>query len=410
MKRNRRDARQAALDIVRTLRDAGFVALFAGGCVRDLLLERAPKDFDVVTDALPDEVQRAFPRAKAVGKQFGVILVRKFGHDVEVATFRTEGDYSDGRRPDHVEFTNDIEDARRRDFTINGMFYDPVDERIIDYVGGRADLDARLIRTIGDPDQRFAEDHLRMLRAVRFATELDFAIDPPTLEAIRESADKLRWISAERVWMELERIITHPSRARGWELLRASALDGHLVQGWNWPAAEYDAAAARLAALPPEVISPPLALAALLCDRPAPQAQRFGRSLRLSNDDVKQMVWLVAQLPGVRAEASLELADIKTYAAHPGCDDLLALLKADLYASEHHDPAIYERFTARIRAIDPVAAAPPPLLSGDDLLAAGFTSGPQFGPVLRAVYRAQLNEEIATRADAIAMARGLMGT
>ncbi len=409
MKRNRRDARQAALDIVRTLRDAGSVALFAGGCVRDLLLDRTPKDFDVVTDALPDEVQRAFPRSKAVGKQFGVILVRKFGHDVEVATFRTEGDYSDGRRPDHVEFTNDIEDARRRDFTVNGMFYDPVDERIIDYVGGRADLDARLIRTIGDPDQRFAEDHLRMLRAVRFASELDFAVDPPTLKAIRENAEKLTRISAERVWMELQRIITHPSRARGWELLRTSALDGHLVQGWNWSAAESGAITARVTALPPKVISPTLALAALLCHTPAPQAQRFGRSLRLSNDGIRQMVWLVAQLPRARAEASLELADIKTYAAHPGCDDLLALLKADLCADEGDDSVIHERVMARIRAIDPAAAAPPPLLTGDDLLAAGFASGPQFGPVLRAVYRAQLNEEIATRDDAMAMARGLMG-
>jgi len=413
MSHSRRDARQAALSIIRTLRDAGFAALLAGGCVRDMLLGREAKDFDVVTDALPDQVQHAFPRARAVGKQFGVILVRRFKHDIEVATFRTDGGYSNGRRPDQVRFTNDIEDARRRDFTINGMFYDLFNDQVIDHVGGRADLEARIIRTIGDPHQRFAEDHLRMLRAVRFATKLDFQIDPQTLAAIRLNAPKLARISPERIWMELEGIITNPCRARGWELLTESTLHHHLLKNWDWPADECKMIGARLAALPPESVSPSLALAALLCAGSVRRAEMFGRSLRLSNDQIRRTCWLVTELPRVQAESSLELADIKVYAAHPGCEDLLALLKAELTgahaaAAGHKDQTVYDRVAAHIRAVDPADASPPPLLSGDDLIAAGFTSGPRFGEVLNAVYRAQLNERITTHADALEMAHRLM--
>ena len=214
-----RDARAAALDIIATLRSAGHIALLAGGCVRDLLLNRTPKDYDVVTDATPRRVKELFPRARQVGAKFGVMLVRRYRHDVEVATFRADGTYSDGRHPDQVTFGTEQEDAARRDFTVNGMFCDPAEERIIDHVGGREDLEAGVIRTIGVPAERFAEDHLRMLRAVRFASTLGFELAPETLAAIRQHAPKLELISAERIWQELVQILVGSARARGWTLL-----------------------------------------------------------------------------------------------------------------------------------------------------------------------------------------------
>ena len=247
-----------------------------------------------------------------------------------------------------------------------------------------------------------------MLRAVRFAADLDFLVDPPTLDAIRENASKLSRISAERIWMELERIIVAPSRARGWRLLRTSGLDRHLVADWEWSPAQSDAAIARLAALPPQCCSAPLAIAALLCDRSAAQARRFGRRLRQSNECIGRVDYLVIQLPRARAEASLELADIKTYAANQGCEDLLALLRADLCAQVDGDVSIHQRLAARIRAIDPANAAPSPLLTGDDLLAAGIAAGPRFSPVLKSVYWAQLNQEIHTADEAMSLARRLL--
>ncbi|MCH7994391.1 MAG: CCA tRNA nucleotidyltransferase, partial [Planctomycetes bacterium] len=199
-----KDARLAALRILEKLRARGHTALLAGGCVRDMLLSIPPKDYDVATDATPKRVVRIFPRSRTVGAKFGVVLVRQYGHDIEVATFRSDGTYSDGRHPDTVVFGTDVEDARRRDFTINGLFFDPIEERVIDHVDGRRDLEAGVIRTIGEPEARFAEDHLRMLRAIRFAARLGFVIEPRTMAAIKCLAQRLGDISTERVWLELE--------------------------------------------------------------------------------------------------------------------------------------------------------------------------------------------------------------
>src|SRR5688572_21466071 len=211
--------RQDALAVVRRLRDAGHVAYFAGGCVRDQLLGLDPKDYDVATDAPPDRVRQLFSNTQAVGAAFGVILVRHRKSQIEVATFRTDGKYVDGRRPEGVVFTTAEEDAKRRDFTINGMFYDPVEERVIDYVGGQADLKHKLLRAIGNPDERFEEDHLRMLRAVRFAARFDLAVEPATGDAIKRHADHLPRISPERIAEELRWMLGDPSRRRAWPLL-----------------------------------------------------------------------------------------------------------------------------------------------------------------------------------------------
>ena len=216
--------RDAAYNVVRRLRKEGYQALFAGGCVRDRLLGRAAADYDVVTDAVPEQVTRCFRRTLQIGAQFGVVMVLTDGKQVEVATFRTEGGYQDGRHPGHVEFASALEDASRRDFTVNGMFYDPIEKTVLDFVEGQRDLEKGILRTIGNPDERFSEDYLRMLRAVRFAVKLEFEIEPATWAAIQTYASKITGVSAERIAAELERILTHPNRALGAMLLNDSGL------------------------------------------------------------------------------------------------------------------------------------------------------------------------------------------
>src|SRR5216110_3760527 len=215
---------KTAREIAARLRENGHMAYFAGGCVRDMVRGLTPKDYDIATDARPEAVQKLFPRTYAVGAHFGVIIVLENGFQFEVATFRSDEGYIDGRHPSAVRFSSPEEDAKRRDFTINGMFYDPVAEKVIDFVGGRSDVAAKLVRAIGDPAQRFAEDRLRMLRAVRFATTLDYQIDPTTWDALIANAASINQISAERIRDELVRIFLSLNRVRGWDLLDSSGL------------------------------------------------------------------------------------------------------------------------------------------------------------------------------------------
>ena len=404
MTSRRGDAWDAALSIIEKLRANGHVALLAGGCVRDRLLRCEPKDYDVATNATPIRVGEIFPKARKVGAKFGVMLVRHRGHDIEVATFRSDGTYRDGRHPDEVTFGTEIEDARRRDFTINGLFLDPMKDRLIDHVGGRADLQARIVRTIGDPDRRFGEDHLRMLRAVRFASRLSFTIEGATLIAIQRHCRHLEAISAERVWMELEAILTAPSRAGGWKLLCHTGLREHLSEPWS-PNAEEDAAIQRrIAFLPDRVIPPALALAAVLYSREPTNVRDICRALRLSKQQSKAVLWLVHSLPLVRDEPSLELADLKLLLADCNWEQLLELLRIDLIAADA-DLALYDRIRERAAGIPPAGISPPPLLNGDDLAALGIPPGPELGELLAALYRAQLNERISTREQAMAMVR-----
>lgn len=407
MSEERHSSWDAALHTMKKLRAAGHVALLAGGCVRDRLLGRTPKDYDVVTDATPERLQRLFPHSRKVGAAFGVMLVRKFGHDIEVATFRSDGPYSDGRHPDTVTFGTDVEDARRRDFTINDLFFDPFKGRVIDYVGGQADLQARIVQTIGDSYQRFAEDHLRMLRAVRFAAQLGFQIHPDTASAMRQLAPQLATISPERVWMELEMLLTDPSRAEGWALLLETGLRSHLSPAWPGSSDDDAVVQARLAALPPNPVDASLALAAVLCGNTPDAAQGACHALRLSNQATRTVTWLVRSLAAVRAEASLELADLKLLMAQEAWPDLLELLRADLTAVGASLEA-YEHIRGRASAIPTAKIAPPPLLSGHDLANMGMSPGPRFGQILDTVYRAQLNEHITARDAAVARARELM--
>jgi poly(A) polymerase len=408
MKSAQQDAWDAALFVIRALCEAGHAALLAGGCVRDRLLGRPPKDYDVATDARPQRVREIFPRARLVGAKFGVVLVRKFGHNIEVATFRADGRYSDGRHPDDVTFGTEFDDARRRDFTINGLFLDPATDRVIDHVGGRDDLASRTIRTIGNPEQRFAEDHLRMLRAVRLAARLDFRIEAATADAIRRLAPHLSVISPERIWMELEQILTEPTRAVGWSLLFTLGLRAHLSSSWPTNADRDALVGRRLASLPDQVADAPLALAAALTDSSLPDAREVCRSFRLSNRMTYRTKWLLRSLPAIYNAAALEPADFKTLLAGEDWPPLLDLLGADL-AARGLDPGPVDEARRRAAAISPQDVAPPPLLSGDDLATLGVSPGPIMGDVLGRLYRAQLNEEVKTLDDALRFVKARLG-
>lgn len=393
-----------AFSILEQLRKAGYTALLAGGCVRDKMLGREPKDYDIATNALPPRVRELFPKSRLVGVKFGVVLVHRLGHDIEVTTFRSDGVYSDGRHPDEVIFGDEKADALRRDFTINGLFYDPIDDRVIDYVGGQADLHAGIIRTIGDPDARFAEDHLRMLRAVRLSARLNFSVEPNTALAMQRLGQYLTTISPERIWMELEQILAEPTRGMAWRLLCSLGLRPYVSPDWPADPAADDLAGRRLDALPPIAIESGLALPAALPDLSSKAIEEICRSLRLSNDLIDQVCWLKDSLEAAHRGPVLELADFKMLRANKWWPLLLELLRADLIA-RNGDLDIYEQTKLRGDMMSQDHAAPPPLLTGDHLLALGFKPGPALGEVLRTVYRAQLNETINSHEDAVVLAQ-----
>lgn len=406
-------ARQAAVAIVRTLREAGHAAYFAGGCVRDELLGLEPLDYDVATDARPERIQKLFRRTAAVGASFGVVLVKEGGVTVEVATFRSDGPYSDKRRPDRVEFSDPEHDARRRDFTVNALFLDPlaaadspsIHGHAIDYVGGVADLHARVIRAVGDPDRRLAEDHLRALRAVRFAARYGFAIEAGTAEAIRAHASELAGVSRERIGDELRRMLAHPSRSRAADLLGALGLD-RVVLGAG-AAGGGDPALARLA--PAVTTGGCLACWAFDRGEVGSAAQipgvvaRWRRSLCLSNEEsgrLRQTLHGVLEIE--RDWGGLPVSGRKRRAAAEWFADALAVAEA---RDAHRGRAVRED-VARLSA-DGVGLAPEPLLRGDDLIEAGLEAGPVFARVLEGVYDAQLEGRVGDRDTALRLAAEL---
>lgn len=420
------DRREDAEDVVRALRRAGHIAYFAGGCVRDELLGLVPKDYDVATDAPPDRVRTLFPRTQAVGAAFGVILVRHGRSIIEVATFRADEQYLDGRRPSGVRFTTAEEDAKRRDFTVNGLFLDPLDgDRVIDHVGGQADLAAKVLRAIGEPKHRFGEDYLRMLRAARFAARFELTIELQTRQAIVDHADRLAQISPERINDELQRMLTPPSRLRAWDLL----WDLRLIPVIFRFLPERAAGPNDRAMLFPRLavgasISPPLALAAAgLCYRRQASAQRLTRellvskevatlaralrrALRLSNDD-DDGVANVLRVHQLLADAEPPVAVMKRFLAQ-SCSGESRLL---LDALAEVEPPLAERVTwlrARLAELEKTDYAPPPLVTGDDLVAAGAVPGPAFKPALARAYDEQLEGRLTDKSEALHFALGLL--
>jgi len=397
-----RSQRQFAEQVVRQLRDAGHQSLWAGGCVRDELLGKVPNDYDVATSARPDQVRELFghKRTLAIGAAFGVIAVlgdKKLG-PIEVATFRSDGAYIDGRRPSEVMFTTAEEDAQRRDFTINGLFYDPLAEKLIDHVDGERDLQAGIIRAIGDPSARFAEDKLRMLRAVRFATTFEFEIEEATLAAIQVMAAEVQIVSAERIGTELRKVLQHTERSRGVLLLHETGLLRPLLPAVSDLADQdlpaWSALLDHLQAI--ESNSLAVAFAALLSwGQSLTLLRQQGRSFRFTNKEIDRAVWLVEKIKMVDEAANLPWPQLQRMLVHEGADDLLALATAK-WGAEHVGVQ-----TCRERLAWPVEQLnPPPLITGDDLVAHGLRPGKYFGELLDYVRDAQLEQQISDRQQA----------
>lgn len=428
------DLKSAATAIARRLQEAGHTAYFAGGCVRDELLGLEPHDYDIATSAKPAEVQKLFPHTQAVGAHFGVILVMEHGRTFEVATFRSDHEYIDGRRPEMVTFSTPEEDAARRDFTINGMFHDPVAGRFIDFVGGREDLRAKTLRAIGDPAARFREDKLRLLRAVRFAARFGYQIDPATREALRAHAADIRAVSAERIREELVKILAHPNRVGGFDLLDQCGLLGEILpeiealKGCEQPAQFHPEGdvfvhtRAMLGLLPPDATAR-LALAVLFHDIGKPPTFRYHADedrirfsghdrvgaamteklmerLRFSRNDIDRVAEAVRQHMVFKDVRNMRTARLKRFMAREGFAEELELHRVDCQSS-HGALDNYEFLKAKAEEFAKEPLIPPPLVSGHDLVALGWKPGPRFGPVLEAVQTAQLEGTLTTTAEAL---------
>lgn len=421
-------ARLAAITILRRLRDAGHIAYLAGGCVRDALLGLDPTDFDIATDAVPPRVQAIFKHSQAVGAAFGVILVHMRGNEfgghpddrvsVEVATFRADGPYSDARRPDAVRFSDPVADAQRRDFTINALFLDPLCEdpdgpkdnvgrslgTLIDHVGGKADLDARLLRAVGDPERRLAEDHLRALRAARFAARFRLAIDPTTAQAIRRHAAGLGGVSRERIGEELRRMLVHPSRCEALEHLQTLGLDAPVLdQAHQSPPLRLVRALGEgpLQATPGDIA---LVLAAWWLDRGgttrSQDVAHLRRALMLSNDESEALRSILALSALVRDDwRGMSIASKKRAAAGAMFSRALRLATAN-----NLDEGRKVAHEAETLAMDGIGLGPEPFICGDDLVASGYTPGPGFRRVLDSVYDAQLEGRVRDKAAAMELA------
>jgi poly(A) polymerase len=442
-------SKEFAISIIETLRRQGFQAYLAGGCVRDLLLRREPADFDVATSATPAQVMKIFPDTYAVGVQFGVVLVpapddevvdenaASKGRTVEVATFRSDHGYSDGRHPDEVRFSSDPrEDVARRDFTINGMMLDPLSGEVLDFVGGSEDLKAGIIRAIGDPERRFAEDKLRMLRAVRFAARFEYEVEAETLAAIKRHAAEIHLVSRERVRDELTKMLIEGHARRAFLLLDESGLlkevlpEISAMKGVQQPPEfhpEGDVFVHTLLLLDhlPQPCPPTLAWGALLHDvgkpatfRVAPDRIRFDdhvdvgvkiaeeicERLRFSKQDTAQVLALVDNHMRFGHVSRMKESTLKRFMRLPQFDEHLALQRADSLAS-HGNLSTYEFIREKLTEIPSEKIRPVALVTGDDLIAAGYVPGPLFREILESVEDAQLEGRLLSRDTAMEFVR-----
>ncbi|MBI1953392.1 MAG: CCA tRNA nucleotidyltransferase [Candidatus Omnitrophica bacterium] len=422
---------RGAVAIVRQLKNAGHEAFLVGGCVRDLLRASPPKDFDVATSARPDDVARLFSRTVPVGAQFGVLLVLRGDFQYEVATFRTDVGTKDGRHPEGVIFSNPKEDALRRDFTVNGLFYDPLTKKVMDHVGGEADLKKKIIRAIGDPGRRFKEDRLRMLRAVRFAANLNFAIEPKTFQAVQAQAGEIVSVSAERIRDELTKLFTGSHPGRGLTLLDESGLlavvlpEVEKLKGVQQPPEFHPEGDVfvhtRLVLDQLKSPSAVLAFGALLHDIGKPptfkvadrirfnghdrvgagMARHLLKRLRFSNAESDAIVQLVDNHMRFKDVRQMRTATLKRFLALPTFDEELRLHRADCMAS-HKDLTNWRFLRRKLKALPPQELKPEPLINGRDLLGLGYSEGPLIGTILKAVEEKQLEGELSAKAGAVA--------
>ncbi|MBI3611100.1 MAG: CCA tRNA nucleotidyltransferase [Nitrospirae bacterium] len=423
-----------AVEIVKVLRGAGFRAYWAGGCVRDLVMGHEPQDYDVATDARPDQVMKLFPKTVPVGVSFGVVKVLADESEFEVATFRSDGRYLDGRHPVEVHYSSDREDAARRDFTINGMFYDPVKREIIDYVEGRRDIKAGIIRAIGNPRERFEEDKLRLMRAVRFAARFEYTIDPQTYEAIKERAGEIVQISAERIRDELKKMLTGPNPSGSISLLLETGLlsailpevtamagveqpkefhpEGDvlthtllLLKNLDRPSFELALAAMLHDVGKPPTFTPPKADRDRIrfdghCEVGARMAEAICERLRLSNEQTERVVELVRDHLRFKDVQQMRESTLKRFLRRPGFPDHLELHRLDCLAS-HGDLTNWEFCKQKLTELGPEEMRPERLLTGDDLIRMGYSPGPIFSEILTRVEDAQLEGRIKTREEAV---------
>jgi tRNA nucleotidyltransferase/poly(A) polymerase len=389
--------RKGAIEILTKLRDAGFETYFAGGCVRDRLLSGAPTEYDIATSARPDEIKKIYPNARSVGEAFGVMLVRSQELMYDVATFRSDGPYSDHRHPDKIQFSDAKHDAKRRDFTINGMFEDPIDETIIDFVDGKVDMEARLIRAIGNPQTRFEEDHLRMLRAVRFSARFEFSIENGTSEAIRELSQELVGVSRERIGEEIKKMLLDQNRGvAGWEL-QYLGLDRIVLAEESCMNAP-----TRLGRLPAKSTYA-TALAAWIIDRHSSEsdvqgvAANWRSSLLLSNQTYQELEQILELHKNFLNWDAIGTAKQKRNASSEHAISALAILQAE-------DRSLFIHIKRNISILERTDVAPARFLTGNDLLEAGIKPAPELGKILESVYDAQLEGSITTKEEAIALA------
>jgi poly(A) polymerase len=422
-----------ALAIVRRLQKAGFSAFWVGGCVRDFLLGRTPGDYDIVTSALPDQIEALFRRTLPVGRKFGIIVVLEDRQPFQVATFRAEADYQDGRRPSRVVFGDAMADARRRDFTVNGLFYDPISKQLHDWVGGEVDLRARVIRTIGAPAERFAEDHLRLLRAVRFAAQLDFSMEPGTFEALKAYAPKIKTISAERIREELVKLFRPPHASRALELLRQSGLLEQVLPeigatiaceqspDFHPEGTVFNHIRLMLQHVPANA-DPYLPWAVLLHDVAKPltasadsatgsihfyghekigadMAEAIMGRLRFPRKQIEAVATAVRYHMQFKDARQMRKSTLRRLLMRPTFPLELELHRLDCLGS-HSRLDIYDWLVAQARELEQQPQIRPPLLTGNDLIALGMEPGPALGAMLAEIREKQLQDELKTKAEA----------
>ncbi len=388
-----------AREIVETLREAGHRAYFVGGCVRDLVMGVEPADYDIATSARPEQVRAIFPRTQSIGARFGVVLVIFKGGLYEVATFRSDAAYVDGRRPTAVTFTGPEDDVRRRDFTINGLLYDPVENEFIDYVNGRADIERRIVRAIGDPAARFQEDKLRILRAVRFGARPGYRIAPDTWDAVRRMAPQIHRVSRERIRDELVRLLSEGRAKRGVHLLAESGLLSEILPEVAWDP-HLDACLGLMAPEP----KADFAFAVLLHECPAAAARGAAERLRLSRRQIDHVESLVRTRPALDQVRRMPVSALKRLLRRHRFEDHLELHRIHTAAAGLPGSA-YTFIEERRAAWSAEDLSPEPLISGADLITLGLEPGPSFARILTTLEDEQLEGRLSTRAGALAFVR-----
>ena len=394
----------AAAEIVKELRSRGYEAYFVGGCVRDMVMKIEPADYDIATSAHPEEITKIFPRTEAIGAQFGVVLVIMRGHPFEVATFRSDQAYIDGRHPSGVVFTDAKQDVLRRDFTINGLLYDPLTGEVLDYVNGRADIDAKIVRAIGDPHERFEEDKLRILRAIRFGARLGYTIEQETWEAVRAMAPKIHQVSSERVRQELARILTEGQSARGVKMLEESGLRAQILPEFEWTSH-----IAKSLKYVGRGSAPDYGMGVLLHHTRVDDVQQIVERLKFSRAEMHHIVALVENLPRFSKVRQMSTSELKRFCRLDRFDDHLRLARVHALASGE-EPVDYAYTLRKRREWTEKEIWPVPLVTGNDLIAMRFAPGPQFREILTRVEDEQLNGVLTTRDEAIQFVRRHFGS